>query len=138
MLGITELKTLLAQMSPELDDKQYVFCLFDGSLVQACQYQPIATFVEEEGLTLVIEQVRAQQAGLKWVSSFRKITLKVHSSLDAVGLTAAVARALAEQGISANVIAAYYHDHIFVPSQEAKRAMSTLQALSHQFKTTED
>lgn len=138
MSGITDLNLLLAHMSPQLAEEDYVFCQVNASLDDVCHYQPIATFREDEGLTLVLEEKRAQQAGLKWVSSFKKITLKVHSSLEAVGLTAAVAQALAEQGISANVIAAYYHDHVFVPSEEAERAVKTLQALSDQFKTTGD
>jgi hypothetical protein len=60
----------------------------------------------------------------------RQITLKVHSSLEAVGLTAAFSRALTEAGISANVVAAYYHDHIFVPATDAERAIEALRQLS--------
>jgi hypothetical protein len=58
------------------------------------------------------------------------ISLDVHSSLEAVGLTAAFATALGNEGISANVIAAYYHDHIFVPTADAERAVAALKALS--------
>lgn len=61
---------------------------------------------------------------------FRAITLEVHSSLNAVGLTAAVSGALARRGISANVVAAFYHDHIFVPAGQAQEALETLGALS--------
>lgn len=57
---------------------------------------------------------------------FRGITLTIHSSLDAVGITAAVSTKLAEQGISANVIAAYYHDHIFVQAEKAELAIEAL------------
>ena len=57
---------------------------------------------------------------------FRLITLTVHSSLEAVGLTAVVTNKLAEHKISANVVAAYYHDHIFVPCEKAKKAMEVL------------
>ena len=60
----------------------------------------------------------------------RQITLKVHSSLEAIGLTAAMSRALMEAGISANVVAAYYHDHIFVPAADAERAVEALRQLS--------
>ena len=58
------------------------------------------------------------------------ITLDVHSSLEAVGLTAAVSAALAEENISCNVVAAYYHDHLFVPVADAERAMETLMRLT--------
>ena len=57
---------------------------------------------------------------------FKLITLTVHSSLKSVGLTAAVTSKLAEYEISANVVAAYYHDHIFVPYEKAKKAMEVL------------
>ena len=58
------------------------------------------------------------------------ITLTIHSSLEAVGLTAAVSSALTEANISCNVVAAYYHDHIFVPIADADRAMNVLLALT--------
>lgn len=64
---------------------------------------------------------------LKFEGSFRQITLTVHSSLEAVGLTAAVSTKLASKGISANVIAAYYHDHIFVQSSKADAGLLALQ-----------
>jgi hypothetical protein len=57
------------------------------------------------------------------------ITLRVHSSLAAVGLTAAVAAALSDHGISANVVAAYCHDHIFVPADRAEEALAALRSL---------
>ena len=59
----------------------------------------------------------------------RCITLTVHSSLEAVGLTAAIATELAGLGISANVVAAYYHDHVFVPCAQAEQAVAGLAAL---------
>jgi len=60
----------------------------------------------------------------------RQITLTVHSSLEAVGLTAAFATELTRHGISANVVAGYYHDHIFVGAGDAERAVAALQGLS--------
>jgi uncharacterized protein len=58
------------------------------------------------------------------------ITLTVHSSLEAVGLTATFSKALAENNISCNVVAAYYHDHIFVDAKDAAKAMKILHILS--------
>jgi hypothetical protein len=69
--------------------------------------------------------------GLAYTQIFAWITLTVHSSLEAVGLTAAFSRALTEAGISCNVVAAYYHDHIFVPTRDAGQAMQVLKNLSH-------
>lgn len=89
----------------------------------------MATFLEAEGLTLVLEKHKAQNSGLQFEGSFCQITLTVHSSLEAVGLTAAVSAKLAAQGISANVIAAYYHDHIFVQSAKAEMALLALKEL---------
>lgn len=86
----------------------------------------MATFLELEGLTLVLPKHQAQNAGLKYENSFRQITLTVYSSLEAVGLTAAVSARLASKGISANVIAAYYHDHVFVPYDKAVQALLAL------------
>ena len=129
MAGETNLKTLLASMAPQLDDTEWVFAEVGEEEAVPLTPLAIATFCETEGLTLVLPQSVVD--GLENVSApMSRITLEVHSSLEAVGLTAAVAGALAKEGISANVIAAYYHDHIFVPKASADRALAVLQALT--------
>ncbi|EGR3961247.1 ACT domain-containing protein [Vibrio cholerae] len=126
MSGIKNLELLLQSMSPELMAGDYVFCTVNGALSDYLSLEPIATFREPEGLTLVLEAEKAQQAGLESSVLFSLITLTVHSSLEAVGLTAAFATKLAEHGISANVIAGYYHDHIFVQKEKAQQALQAL------------
>ncbi len=68
--------------------------------------------------------------GLEFTFVCAWITLKVNSALEAVGLTAAFSSALGDAGISCNVIAAYHHDHIFVPLQEAQKALEVLEHLA--------
>jgi uncharacterized protein len=85
--------------------------------------------MEREGITLIVRKVDAERYVALFDTVLRQITLNVHSTLEAVGLTAAVATRLAQHGISANVVAAYYHDHIFVPASDAKRALQALRAL---------
>lgn len=126
MVGETKLSKLLASMSPVVLTDQYVFCTVTGLYGDYSELNPLATFAEAEGLTLVITKEKADNALLKYESVFKGITLTVHSSLDAVGLTAAVAGKLAEKGISANVIAAYYHDHIFVQLEKIDLAIEAL------------
>jgi len=127
--GETNLKKLLTSISPELIDGEYVFCtISDARYGDHADTRPIASFAEAEGLTLVMLKDAAQHSGLSFEGVFRCITLGVHSSLEAVGLTAAVAGKLAENGIAANVIAAYFHDHIFVQSELAGRAIGILSA----------
>jgi len=125
--GETNLEKLLAMMSPELVDGEFVFCTIkDASYGDHAATLPIASFLESEGLTLVLKKAVAENAGLSFEAVFRCITLGVHSSLEAVGLTAEVASRLAEHGIAANVIAAYYHDHIFVQAALAENAIGIL------------
>ncbi|EKF9988468.1 ACT domain-containing protein [Vibrio cholerae] len=126
MSGIKNLELLLQSMSPELMAGDYVFCTVNGALSDYLSLEPIATFREPEGLTLVLEAEKAQQAGLESSALLSLITLTVHSSLEAVGLTAAFATKLAEHGISANVIAGYYHDHIFVQKEKTQQALQAL------------
>ena len=126
MPGVTDLDELLRSMSPELTEGEFVFCSVSGPLDQYLALQPVATFTEAEGLTLILPKSKAQEFGLSFEGEFRQITLTVHSSLDAVGLTAAVATKLASKGISANVIAAFYHDHIFIQSAKAGAALAAL------------
>ncbi|KAB2824742.1 ACT domain-containing protein [Aliivibrio finisterrensis] len=130
MSGITDLDELLRSMSPKLLAAEFVFCTVSGGLKEYIGLNPIATFFEPEGLTLVLEKSVAETNGLSFEGSYSQITLTVHSSLEAVGLTAAVASKLASKGISANVIAAYYHDHIFVQTSKAEEAVSALEEFS--------
>jgi len=130
MSGITDINELLSSMQPALLDELFVFCTVKGQLAEYVNLAPIATFVESEGLTLVLTKDKADKADLQYEGVFRQITLTVHSSLEAVGLTAAIATKLTSKGISANVIAAYYHDHIFVSNDKAEQALSALRELN--------
>lgn len=128
-MAIIDLDTLLKNLQPVLDSQEYVFCTVNGELKNYLVLNPLATFVETEGLTLVLTKIQAQSLGACTDSMFKRITLSVYSSLEAVGLTAAVASALAKEGISANVIAAYHHDHVFVPTDKANQAVQILTKL---------
>ena len=130
MNGLEDLKELLARANPVLDPEAYVFATFPGAhYADLASLSPIASFQEKEGLTLVIERSIAEAAGVSSHGIFRKISLNVHSSLEAVGLTAAITRQLADRGISANIFAAHYHDHIFVQENRAEEALRALQDL---------
>ncbi|MGO1298022.1 MAG: ACT domain-containing protein [Vibrio sp.] len=130
MSGITDLDELLRSMSPKLVEAEFVFCTVSGELKEYLGLNPVATFIESEGLTLVLEKSVAEKSELSFEGSYSQITLTVHSSLEAVGFTAAVASKLASKGISANLIAAYYHDHIFVQTSKAEAAVSALEEFS--------
>ena len=127
MTGEEDLDKLLVLLEPSLLPNDFVFCtaanLKYGDLAE---FQPIASYQEEEGLTLVLDKQVADEAGLSYDSVFNCITLTVHSSLDAVGLTAAISGRLAANGISANIIAAYHHDHVFVQKYNAQLALQLL------------
>ena len=130
MTGETKLATLLRSLDPELAAPEVVFVSFaDAQYGDYADLQPLAMVQEAEGMTLVVQKALADQFQLAYDGVFRCLTLKVHSSLQAVGLTAAVSRQLAQRGISANVLAGYYHDHIFVPAQQADTALSALKAI---------
>ena len=126
MSGETDLARLIKSMSPSLEQQDYVFTTVKNAAVMQSGIHPKAMFVENEGTTLVLTAADAELVQLPYSGKYRCITLNVHSSLEAVGLTAAVATALAQVNISANVIAAYYHDHIFVPAAKAQQALETL------------
>ncbi|RVU86052.1 ACT domain-containing protein [Leucothrix sargassi] len=126
-LGETNLDALLKTMSPTLAEQDYVFCSIPGAQYgDYVELTPIAMMQEVEGLTLVIERSDADAHEIAYQAVFKCITLKVHSSLEAVGLTAAFSSKLAEHGISANVVAGYFHDHIFVQSALVDKAMRAL------------
>ncbi|MCQ0167804.1 acetyltransferase [Pseudomonas sp. S12(2018)] len=129
MSGETSLAALLRSMRPQLNEGSYVFCtLADWSGLQPDEV--IGSFREQEGLTVIVSRARAEALKLPFSYEASWITLTVHSSLEAVGLTAAFATALGQAGISCNVVAAFYHDHIFVAQADAQRAMAVLEGLA--------
>ncbi|NNF32579.1 MAG: ACT domain-containing protein [Saprospiraceae bacterium] len=127
--GEKDLKTLISNMEPVLNRGAYVF-----TSVQDTHHIPedyiIGKFQEQEGITIIIPKDMADILNLKYDFIAAWITLKVHSSLDAVGLTAAFSTALSDHDISCNVVAGYYHDHIFVNVKDKKKAMDVLHAMS--------
>ena len=127
MAGEKDLRKLLSSMVPVLLDGEYVFCSFPNARYgDHPGLEPFASCIEPEGLTLIVPKRQADKNKLRYESVFRRITLRVHSNLEAVGLTAAVSTKLTEYGISANIIAGYFHDHIFVQSNYAEKAMAAL------------
>ncbi|MEU6977265.1 ACT domain-containing protein [Streptomyces sp. NPDC046371] len=123
-----DLTRLVAGMRPELHPGRYVFTTVDGPAPAGVA--PVATVTEREGLTMVVRQEDADAASLAYDYVAGWITLRVHSALDAVGLTAAVARELARAGLSCNVVAGFHHDHLFVEHARADEALDALNALS--------
>lgn len=129
MAGTIDLEELLRTLSPEIQNGEYVFCSVDGNYSDYSHLSPLASFIESEGLTLIVSVEAAEKAKLMYESRFKQITLTVHSNLNAVGLTAVIATKLASYGISANVVAAYYHDHVFIPTEKADKALMALKEL---------
>ena len=129
MPGETDLQKLLQTMKPQLNEGKFVFCILD-TLRSAVALDPLCIFQEEEGITVILPKGRADDKSLPYSLVCAWITLTVHSSLKAVGLTAAVSRALTDANVSCNVVAAYHHDHIFVPIQDAEQAMNALNKLA--------
>lgn len=129
--SITDLSTLIASLRPKLVEGEYVFLTRPtGAYGDDAELSPIAAFIEEEGLTLIVRRDIADDFAEPYSSVFRQVTLGVQSSLSAVGLTALVAARLAEQGIAANVVAAFHHDHVFVPVERATDAFAALHAMA--------
>lgn len=128
MSGEHVLDTLVRQLDPYLHAAEHVFTTVDGP--PSTVVNPVATVQEEEGTTLVLPRSEADAAELPYDYVAARITLCVHSTLDAVGLSAAVSTALAEAGLSCNIMAGYYHDHLFVPAKHAQRAMGVLHELA--------
>jgi hypothetical protein len=118
-------------MKPVLNTGDYVFCTIKDLNAIRCK-DIVSVFKEQEGFTVILEKSLADTLQLNYSFIASWITLTVHSSLEAVGLTAAFSNALANEGISCNVIAGYYHDHIFVGKKDAEKAIAALNRFSEQ------
>ncbi len=125
MAGETDLAVLLTNMSPELIPGEFVF-VSTTDPQDLPHLDPLATVIEPEGLSLVLTREQADEVGLSYDFVAAWITMRVRSSLAAVALTAAVSTALADAGVSCNVIAGFHHDHLLVPHERAEEALSIL------------
>jgi uncharacterized protein len=125
MKGETRLDQLLKNMNPRLNKGEYVFCTLQN-LNSIDINDALMIFKEEEATSLILKKEIADNLNLEYTFVAAWITLTVHSALEAVGLTAAVSNALAQNNISCNMVAAFYHDHIFVDIKDAKKAMEIL------------
>lgn len=123
----TNLPALLRSLEPLLHEGVYVYCVVPHGA--NLNVSPVATVQEAEGVTLILAEEQAGEVGLPILFRASWITLTVQSDLQAVGLTAAFSTALGRAGISCNVVAGAFHDHIFVPVELAQQAIEVLQAL---------
>ncbi len=128
MAAEQDLRQLIRHMRPEAHPGRYVFAVVPGPVPPGLR--PVVTVAEDEGVTVVVPREQADAAGLAYGYVAAWITLRVQSALAAVGLTAAVAGALADAGLSCNVVAGYHHDHLFVPDEGLAEALDVLGALS--------
>ena len=131
--GATNLHYLLSNLRPQLDPELYVYLSLPHP-ADELQFNALARISEDEGITLIVSKAQADRAGHLYTATFRRITLKVPSSLFAVGLTAAFSTALSDANLSCNVVAAFHHDHIFVEEQSSTKAIRVLEQL--QLRTT--
>jgi len=127
--GESDLTALLRGLSPRLNDGCYVYTQVRTGVPAGVD--PIVMVREDEGMTLILAQEEADRLDLAYEFVAAWITLEIHSALEAVGLTAAFSQVLTRAGISANVVAGYTHDHVFVPLERADDAMRALTTLSH-------
>ncbi len=128
MPGLTDLQEMLKTLEPTQRAGEFVFVAVDAIVARGLP--AVAMIVEEEAVTVVLRRSDADAACLRYEYVAAWITLGVQSALESVGLTAAVSAALAEAGISCNMLAGYSHDHMLVPIEQAERAIFALRALS--------
>jgi uncharacterized protein len=130
MNGETNLNVLISTMRPKLNEGEFVFCTLKTTKIDTANC--LFFFKESEGVTIVCSKLYADKKKYAYSSVFSWITLEVHSALEAVGLTAAFSQALATHNISCNVVAGYYHDHIFVQKEHGMEAVKVLEDLTKQ------
>lgn len=126
------MSTILSKMQPVLNEGDYVFVSVDHAYPLNLSHVH-GIFKEKEGITLIVKKEKADDLNLEYGYIASCITLNIHSALEAVGFTAAISNTLANNGISCNVVAAYYHDHIFVDKQDADSAMEVLLGLMNHY-----
>ncbi len=130
MPGESDLNALLRDLKPMLAEEEHGFATIPMGAGWPQGLVPVATFAEAEGASVIALAELLKGIGIDHEAGWAKITIGANSALDSVGLTAKIASALAEKGISANIVAAYHHDHVFVPWDRRDDAMAVLTGLS--------
>jgi hypothetical protein len=134
---IRDSRSMLAGMTPVLTEGEFVFCsINETDVIGRAMPMALGSFKEVEGLTVILARADAKALGFDDALPMRRITLEVFSALDGVGLTAGVAAALAAENSPCNMIAAYHHDHVFVPAAMAERAIAVLRELQQRSSRT--
>lgn len=133
MTPIKDLEELIKNMKPLLLEQLWFYCcVTEEQLTSELLKFAFAMVRETESITLILPPEQAESLGQKNDSGFKRIELQVYSCLEAVGLTAAISQCLKENNISANVVAGFHHDHVFVPEADAKKAIDALNTLTSQ------
>ncbi|MEX0310056.1 MAG: ACT domain-containing protein [Tateyamaria sp.] len=132
VVPVKDTQAMIAGMTPQLRPGTWVFCTDPNP--ESKPPNAFAMIREAEGTTFILPRETAQSLGYDASLGMRQITLSVFSDLEGIGLTAAVAAALTDAGISCNVVAAFHHDHVFVPEADAERAMAALLAVQAEAK----
>lgn len=128
--GETNLRNLLGSMRPLLNDGVFVFVTMPANDPLPSGVDPIMSFRETEGRTLIITEQEAATLGLPATFHCRMVTLQIHSSLEAVGFLAAITTRLAAAGMGVNPVSAFYHDHLFLAVHHIDEAMRLLKELA--------
>ena len=126
-----DLETLLKTLKVKRHDHIWRFETIPGEasswadLVSLRNVRDIAMlFQEDEGLTVITQADAETRADNRWVW----LELSVHSDLHTVGFLAAIANALSAENIPCNSVSAVHHDHVFVPEDQADKAITALEA----------
>lgn len=127
--ALTDITELLKSMAPALSSERYAFATIEENAARNLDCDPVMHFKEDEGVTLILREEDAIRLDIDHEFICQKITLTVHSALEAVGFMAAISAKLKEVGVPCNVVAGYYHDHLFIPVDKVETAMRALDEL---------
>jgi len=128
MTGQTNLSEVLKSMQVSCDNIEYGFASVKGHQINFDD-RILGTFKENEGSTIIASKEYFEANDIQYEGPYAKLTIEVHTSLELVGLTAVLAKKLADNQISANVVAGYFHDHIFVQYAVRQKAIEAIDNL---------